>query len=583
MKRISQYNKFPEILVRGGPYGIWADWETIATELKRRCLEQEKTVLVVDCYPGVRQEEILRELEILKPALILDSDSCAMEPEQLDALLAETLTDDRVFGVMTTKRLEDFFLLERLEEARRQIQEISSGVVLVLGVGAALITSGDILVCADMSRWEIQLRFRAGMPNWRCRNGEEDSLKKFKRGYFAEWRWADKHKKELLDQADYFLDTVRVGNPVLAEGNGVRAGLKQAAREPFRTVPYFDPGVWGGQWMKKVCGLDENQPNFAWSFDGVPEENSLLLRFHPEIPPIELPAMDLTLYQPRPLLGERVHARFGTEFPIRFDFLDTMGGQNLSLQVHPLTEYIQERFNMRYTQDESYYILDAEPGACVYLGVKTDVDRAAMLEDLSSAQRGEKAFPADQYINCFPVKKHDHVLIPAGTIHCSGAGVMVLEVSATPYIFTFKLWDWDRLGLDGKPRPIHLEHGAANIQWERDTKWVQDQLLHQEKTLEKKEGLKIEKTGLHEREFLETLRFSFDKPFLIPDNGSVRMLNLVEGDQVVISSLSEAFPPFTVHYAETFILPEAARDCVISPDGPSFGKTVQVLMASVRS
>lgn len=583
MKRISQYNKFPEILVRGGPYGIWADWEAIATELKRRCLEQEKTVLVVDCYPGVRQEEILRELEILKPALILDSDSCAMEPEQLDALLAETLTDDRVFGVMTTKRLEDFFLLERLEEARRQIQEISSGVVLVLGVGAALITSGDILVCADMSRWEIQLRFRAGMPNWRCRNGEEDSLKKFKRGYFAEWRWADKHKKELLDQADYFLDTVRVGNPVLAEGNGVRAGLKQAAREPFRTVPYFDPGVWGGQWMKKVCGLDENQPNFAWSFDGVPEENSLLLRFHPEIPPIELPAMDLTLYQPRPLLGERVHARFGTEFPIRFDFLDTMGGQNLSLQVHPLTEYIQERFNMRYTQDESYYILDAEPGACVYLGVKTDVDRAAMLEDLSSAQRGEKAFPADQYINCFPVKKHDHVLIPAGTIHCSGAGVMVLEVSATPYIFTFKLWDWDRLGLDGKPRPIHLEHGAANIQWERDTKWVQDQLLHQEKTLEKKEGLKIEKTGLHEREFLETLRFSFDKPFLIPDNGSVRVLNLVEGDQVVISSLSEAFPPFTVHYAETFILPEAAKDCVISPDGPSFGKTVQVLMASVRS
>ena len=76
-------------------------------------------------------------------------------------------------------------------------------------------------------------------------------------------------------------------------------------------------------------------------------------------------AIDLVLYQPRALLGEKVHARFGAEFPIRFDFLDTMNGANLSLQVHPLTEYIQETFGMHYTQDESYYILDAGEGARV--------------------------------------------------------------------------------------------------------------------------------------------------------------------------------------------------------------------------
>jgi mannose-6-phosphate isomerase class I len=92
---------------------------------------------------------------------------------------------------------------------------------------------------------------------------------------------------------------------------------------------------------------------------------------------------------PRALLGEKVHARFGAEFPIRFDFLDTIGGQNLSFQVHPVTEYIQQQFGMHYTQDESYYILEAQPDAVVYLGTKTGIEPQAMLDDLRP-RGGEK-------------------------------------------------------------------------------------------------------------------------------------------------------------------------------------------------
>lgn len=108
--------------------------------------------------------------------------------------------------------------------------------------------------------------------------------------------------------------------------------------------------------MKSHFSLPENGSNYAWSFDGVPEENSILLDFGGCI--VETPALNLVYTHPRELLGDRVHARFGKEFPIRFDMLDTMHGQNLSLQVHPLTEYIQSHFHMHYTQDESYYFLD---------------------------------------------------------------------------------------------------------------------------------------------------------------------------------------------------------------------------------
>ena len=110
--------------------------------------------------------------------------------------------------------------------------------------------------------------------------------------------------------------------------------------------------------MKEICDLDRKSPNYAWAFDGVPEENSIYMQFGDVR--VEVPSIDVVFTHPVALLGNRVHARFGTEFPIRFDFLDTMDGQNLSLQVHPLTEYIQETFGMHYTQDESYYILDAE-------------------------------------------------------------------------------------------------------------------------------------------------------------------------------------------------------------------------------
>lgn len=276
-------------------------------------------------------------------------------------------------------------------------------------------------------------------------------------------------------------------------GDAFRSALDITSREPFRMEPYFDPGVWGGHWMQENFGLDPDEENFAWSFDGVPEENCLLFEFGAVT--VKVPAVDLVFYRPHELLGERVHARFGAEFPIRFDLLDTMGGGNLSLQVHPLTEYIQDTFGMHYTQDESYYLLDTDDRkeTYVYLGLQKDVDKDAMARDLRAAQTGKILFPAEKYVNRVPVKKHDHVLIPAGTIHCSGQDTMVLEISATPYIFTFKLWDWGRVGLDGIPRPIHIEHGLNNIQWDRDTDWIYRNVVGQQETVEEGEGYQIEK------------------------------------------------------------------------------------------
>lgn len=580
--RIPNYDKEPEVVVKGYEKDAWKGYYDIINEIKSR-INKKKFIVTVDCYPGVRDEEVLTEfINGLNPEYVIKSEDIFYNGEKLTNLMKRNLTDDRVFGIMYYGVISDFIDDKKIIEVKNKLNKIEKGVVLVYGVAASLINRGDVLIYADLARWEIQQRFRRKeLGNFKINNFNEDVLKKYKRAFFIEWRVADRHKKNLYDEIDYLLDTNVYNHPKMVTGDAFRAGLIETVKRPFRVVPYFDPGVWGGQWMKNVCNLDKEQENFAWCFDCVPEENSLYLRYG-DIR-IEVPSINIVLYRPKELLGEKVYARFGAEFPIRFDFLDTIDGQNLSLQVHPVTEYIQENFGMHYTQDESYYILDAEDNGCVFLGLKEGIDKDEMINDLESAQRGERVFDAEKYVNKFKAKKHDHFLIPAGTVHCSGRNTMVLEISATPYIFTFKLWDWGRLGLDGLPRPIHIEHGKKVIQWNRTTNWIKNNLVNRIELISDDGEVKEEKTGLHELQFIETRRHWSSGVMKHNTNGVVNVLNLVEGDEAIVESPEGKFEPFIVHYAETFIVPASVKAYTIRPYGRSKGKTIATIKAYVRT
>lgn len=586
MKTAEKYNNYdlhPKKKIDGYAGHAWEGSAAVTETLKKKVMQQQKlqkkVVLCLDFYPGVSSMEIKKLTDTLNPVKVIDTEDCARPEVLLNEEFYDYITEDRVFGIICHKDLRDFFDADELTAAAHAVEEVSEGLVVVMGVGTEFICRGDIYVYCDLTRWEIQLRYRKGMPNWHCSNADAPILEKYKRGFFIEWRLADRYKKMRYEQFDYVLESENPENPKLITGEAFRAGLKQISCEPFRMEPYFDPGVWGGHWMQQNFGLNPEEDNFAWSFDGVPEENSLNLTYGDVT--VKLPAINLVLYRPHQLLGERVHGRFGAEFPIRFDLLDTMGGGNLSLQVHPLTEYIQDTFGMHYTQDESYYLLDADEGeeTVVYLGVKKDVDKEAMKRDLKLAEKGEIQFPAEAYVNKVPVKKHDHILIPAGTIHCSGKNTMVLEISATPYIFTFKLWDWGRVGLDGIPRPIHVDHGIRNIQWERDTEWIYQNLVHQETTMFEEDGIQVECTGLHEREFIDTHRYTLDVPCTIHMEDSVHVMNLVDGACARIESIYDAFEAFEIHYAETAIVPASVGTYRVVPHNGE----IKLIVASVRN
>lgn len=581
----SNFNKTPRVKISENNNDLLIGWQSVLGQVEEEINSSSKqeTVLVLEAYQGVDTEEVLAALEKYLPShSFFHSEAAFKEEEEIEKMVYPYVTDDRIFGYMTDLNMKDYFDQEKIAKLKKEVKEDTSKVKVVYGFGASLCVDADLLVYLDMARWEIQQRMRNNeLGNIGVSNKDIDVARRYKQSFFVDWRVLDRQKMAIFDTIDYFLDTNKKEEPKLLDGNTLRSAYREVNKQPFRVVPFFDAGPWGGQWMKEVMDLDRSAVNYAWSFDCVPEENSILLGFGERT--FETPAMNLILREPTGFLGTTVTEKFGSEFPIRFDFLDTVKGGNLSLQVHPSKKYIKEQFGMKFfTQDESYYMMAAEKDAVVYLGFKDDIQPDKMMTELKDAQENGTIFDADKHVATYPVNKHDHILIPNGTVHCSAKDSVVLEISSAPYMFTFKLWDWGRMGLDGRPRPIHLEHGEKSIDWTRKEDFCKSELINKIEKVAEGDGWVEERTGLYPTVHIETRRHWFTGSAPHNTNQGVNVLNLVEGNEAIVESPTGAFEPFVVHYAETFIIPAEVGDYTIRPYGSSEGQKCATIKAYVR-
>ena len=379
--RKPNYDKTPATPVEGN---IFIGWENIIPEIQAVAAERQ---IIVETYPGIYEDEIIKVFsEAFGP--IVNTRSLMKSEEDIRSMTQPFMTDDVLFGYLTSLRINDFFNEAKLTAARNSTPKV------IVGVGASLAAGENaLIVYTDMARWEIQRRMRLHEVKGIGVDNRSDAASiQYKRGLFIDWRICDIHKDSLFGKVDLWLDTNDPIRPKMIDNETFIQGIDKTVSSPFRVVPFFDPAPWGGQWMKEVCDLDPDKPNYGWCFDCVPEENSLLFNVNGEL--FEIPSQDLVLLRSRKLLGGPVESRFGKDFPIRFDFLDTIGGGNLSLQVHPTTQFSKESFGLPYTQDESYYLMDANEDAVVYLGLKTGINPEEMLSDLRAAQRGEIVFDA---------------------------------------------------------------------------------------------------------------------------------------------------------------------------------------------
>lgn len=561
-----QYDLYPAFPL--GPGKIDLGFDALANRLA------EAAQVVIDGYPGVLWEDFRRRLdEALRrhgvQATWRSMEDALKPASEIDTLIAPFLGgDDPLFGTRFTGSLHDFYDADKLAALR---PTPSAGLNVLYGCGAALAGWAGLLVYVEVPKNEIQFRFRAGSVSnlGASRPGEPKAA--YKRCYFVDWVAANAHKAALVSRVDWVVDAQRPAEPALLAGDDLRAALAQMAHSYFRVRPWFEPGPWGGQWIKaRIPGLTPNVPNYAWSFELIVPENGLLLESDGCL--LEVAFDWLMFAEHKAVLGEAAEA-FGYEFPVRFDFLDTVDGGNLSVQCHPRPDYIRRHFGETFTQDETYYILDCVPGARTYLGFQAGQDPAEFRQALEHSAATTTPVDIDRFVVSVPTQKHDLLLIPSGTIHGSGAGNLVLEISATPYIFTFKLYDWLRLDLEGKPRPLNLARAFENLNFDLSGQRVSDELISKPRTHSEGPDWRIVHCPTHREHFYDVHRLEFDRQMEVSTAGSCHILSLVGGREVVLETAHGQRQRFS--YAETFVVPAAAERYRLVSEGGEAVKVVQ--------
>jgi mannose-6-phosphate isomerase len=225
-----------------------------------------------------------------------------------------------------------------------------------------------------------------------------------------------------------------------------------SALYPLMFYPVFRQYLWGGRRLETILGKQLGPgDHYAESWEVVDHGPDQSVVSNGPLRGITLG--EIRRAHPEALLGR--HAQLD-KFPLLFKFLDAQ--EHLSIQVHPDDEAARRLNPPDAGKTEAWVVLAVEPGSRIYAGLKPGCTPQQLRDALASKRLLE-------CLHSFTPQPEDVVFIPAGVVHALGAGLLVAEIQQSSDT-TFRLYDWDRLGPDGKPRPLHIEQALSVVNFQ---------------------------------------------------------------------------------------------------------------------
>jgi mannose-6-phosphate isomerase len=225
---------------------------------------------------------------------------------------------------------------------------------------------------------------------------------------------------------------------------------------PLKFTPILKEKIWGGNKIETIlkhqisplknCGE-------SWEISGIVDDESVVSNgFLAENNLNELMEIYLT-----DLVGEKNYEKYGLGFPLLIKFIDAQ--DNLSVQVHPDDTFAQDKYGQN-GKTEMWHVIQADEGAGLYVGFNQKITAQQYLEAVENGT-------LENYLKFYPVKPGDTFMIPAGTVHAIGKGVLLAEIQQ-PSDITFRIYDWNRVDANGKGRELHTEEAFEAIHSEEN-------------------------------------------------------------------------------------------------------------------
>jgi hypothetical protein len=475
-------------------------------------------------------------------------DHVAAWPEIERRTDAAVLREDPVFATIHDAPVSSLF--ERFPDGGPE------GVLcLIFGPGSALFRH-DVLWYADLPKRLGLDAIEAGHArNLGQPTGGRGDVRRL---LFIDWPMEDRHRRELADRWELYIDLGDPDEPRTLGARALSASIKQLVAGPFRTRPRFLAEPWGGRWLSETLGAPGG-PRLGLGYELIAPEAGVLLGTDR---PIEVPLDLVVAREPMALLGTGAAAA-GPAFPVRFDYLDTVGGGDLSVHCHPRRTYMREVFGQQVAQHETYYVMVERAGSRIFLGLRADTDVDEFRDAAELSLRDGTPLDIERFVQTVAARRHQLYVVPAGTPHGSGEGNVVLEISSTPYLYSLRFYDWLRADLEGGLRPVQLGHAFANLVPERRGRAVPDELVPEPITV--REGDRYMELAFprHPDLFFSVHRIDFEGS--VPDRTGDRfhVLSLVDGDDVEVRTA--AGRRHRVCYGETVLVPAAVGEYEVVP------------------